>query len=103
MSNSFSPRSIGETRALHCTFLTDSGTFSVASATLLMHFVDTSNSNHTVGTGPWSNQSGNTADYTPAAGDVIQTTAGTYSWYPTANGIPMDTQIIEIVDPTKAP
>lgn len=103
MSNSFSPRSIGETRALRCTFLTDSSTFSVAAATLLMHFVDTSNSTHTVGTGSWSNQSGNTADYTPANTDVIQTTAGTYAWYPAVNGIPMDVQIIEVTDPTKAP
>lgn len=100
---SFSPRSIGDTRTLHNTFTTDSGTYSVVGATLLMHFVDTSNSTHTIGTGTWSNISGNTADYAPANTDVIQTTAGTYSMYPTANGIPMDAQIIEVVDPTKAP
>lgn len=100
---SFSPRSIGDTRALHCTFTTDSGTLSVVGATLAMNFVDTSNSSHTVGTGSWSNQSGNTADYTPNAADVIQTTAGTYSFYPTVNGIPMDTQLIEVIDPTKTP
>lgn len=100
---SFSPRSIGDTRALHNTFDTDSGSFSVVGATLLMHFVDTSNGSHTVGAGSWSNVSSNTADYTPANTDVIRTTAGTYTIYPTANGIPMDAQLIEIIDPTKSP
>lgn len=102
---SFSPRSIGESRGLHNIFTTDSGTYSVAGLSpsqLQMHFVDTSNSVHTVGTGTWSNISGNTADYQPANTDVIQTTAGTYSMYATANGIPMDAQLIDIVDPTKA-
>lgn len=100
---SFSPRSIGDTRAFHCTFDTDSSTYSVVGATLLMNYVDVSNGVHTVGTGSWGNVSSNTADYTPATTDVIQTTAGTYSMYATANGIPFDAQIIDVVDPTKAP
>lgn len=99
---SFSPRSLGDTRGWSCTFDTDTGTFSVASATLLMHYVDTSNSQAYTGSGSWSSVSGNTATYTPANTDIVQTTAGIYYWYPSANGIPMDRQTIEVVDPTKA-
>lgn len=99
---SFTPRYLGDTRGWACTFNTDTGTFSVASATLLMHYVDQASSVHTVGTGSWSNVSGNTATYTPANTDAVQTTAGIYEWYPTANGIPMDKQIIEIIDPTRS-
>lgn len=99
---SFSPRYLGDTRGWGCTFDTDTGTLSVSGATLLMHYVDQSSSVHTVGAGSWSNVSGNTATYTPANTDVVQTTPGIYEWYPTVNGIPMDKQIIEIIDPTRS-
>ncbi|MGH2478190.1 MAG: hypothetical protein ACRDHW_00825 [Ktedonobacteraceae bacterium] len=98
---SYSPRYIGDTRAFHNTFTPDTGTFPVTGATLLMNFVDTSNGNHTVGTGTWSNITSDAADYAPANTDVVQTTPGIYKWYPTVNGIPMDPLIIEIKDPTK--
>ena len=103
---SFSPRTLGDTRAWHNLFTTDSGIFSVDGVPanqLLMHYIDTSNSHASTGTGTWSVISGNSAYYTPAITDVISTTAGTYSFYPTVNGIPMDSQIIEITDPTKTP
>lgn len=100
---STSPRYIGDTRPLICAFNTDSGTYSVSglnSSVFAMNFVDTSNGTHTTGTGTWSSITGNTAQYTPNAADVIVTTKGTYKWYPVVNGVTFDPQLIEVLDPS---
>lgn len=78
-----SPISVGDQSPLHCTFTTDSGSFSLtglASNNFAMHYIDTSNSTMRIGTGSWSNIATNTADYNPSTADVA--TAGVYRLYP---------------------
>lgn len=100
----FTPRTIGDTRAIPSSFNTDSGTFSVSGLLanqFVMNFVNENSGVHTTGTGTWSSIAGNTAQYTPNAADAIVTTAGVYRWWPVVNGVPFDFQIVEVTDPTQ--
>lgn len=101
---SFTPRYLGDERAIPCSFNTDSGTFSVSGLLanqFVMNFVNENSSTHTTGTGTWSAITSNTAQYTPNAADAIVTTAGVYKWYPVVNGTTFDPQIVEVIDPTQ--
>lgn len=104
----FSPRGIGDRRAIPSRFHTDSGNFPMTGLTtsdLSMHFRNASNGQIRVGDGTWSNllQDGSglwSASYTPGPTDVA--TAGVWDMYPVAPDIvtgapvPFDTQIWEI-------
>lgn len=100
----FTPRYLNDVRAIPCTFVTDSGTFTVTglpASDFSMNYVNESSNTHTTGTGTWSGISGNSAQYTPNALDAICTTAGIYKWYPVVNGVTFDPQTVEVIDPTK--
>jgi hypothetical protein len=100
---SFSPRSIGDDRGFACTFTTDSGDFSlsgISAGQMAMHFVNLSTGQEQVGTGTWGAITGNTATYTPNAGDLIQTTRGIYRWWPVVNNVVFDAQVLVVIDPT---
>lgn len=100
---STTPRYLGDTRAIPCSFDTDSGTFSVSglmASQFAMNYVNENTAQHTTGTGTWSSITGNTAQYTPNAADAIVTTKGTYKWYPVVNGVTFDPQLVEVLDPS---
>lgn len=102
----FSPLGLGDRRPIHNTFFTDSGNFSLSgldASDLAMHFLNSSNSALTVGTGTWSNLSQDedgvwSADYTPSAQDVE--IARTSQMYPvvmvSGAPVPFDPQTLEI-------
>lgn len=101
---SFSPRNLGDPRAFHCTFKTDSGVYpltGIDTSLFKMFFVRINSQKRTQGTGTWTITDGASglADYTPASTDVIQTTPSVYRFYPVIDDLPFDAQEMTVVDP----
>lgn len=114
---SWSPVMVGDGRASHHSFSTDSSFFSlagVANGSIAMHLEDINNNNVLyVCTGTW-NITGNgslgpplvlgTADFTPSAADISTGSLGkpgVYKAYPvvtlSTGPVPMDSQLIQVV------
>jgi hypothetical protein len=108
---SWSPVAVGDGRASHHTFTTDSGIFvltGVANSALAMHLEDINNNNALyVCTGAWTvtNAAGGLADFTPSAQDLLSTNPlgkpGLYKAYPVVSlstgPVPMDSQFLQVV------
>ncbi|SRR6266581_4317427 len=108
---SWSPISVGDGRASHHTFTTDSGVFvltGLQNSNIAMHLEDINNNNALyICTGAWNitNAAAGLADFTPSATDLLATNPlgkpGLYKAYPvvtlSTGPVAMDSQLLQVV------
>ncbi len=108
---SWSPISVGDGRASHHTFTTDSGIFALTglqNSNIAMHLEDINNNNVLyICTGTWNitNAAAGLADFTPSPADLLATSPlgkpGLYKAYPvvtlSTGPVAMDSQLLQVV------
>ncbi len=108
---SWSPISVGDGRASHHTFTTDSGVFvltGLQNSNIAMHLEDINNNNALyICTGAWTitDAANGKADFTPSAADLLSTNPlgkpGLHKAYPvvmlSSGPVAMDSQLLAVV------